>query len=146
MYSVHFAIAVYLQSWFPSLILSVKCIFPSIGPNLSLRLSSQVWLVSISFIDTFEETILKFYKSSKFDIIQHLPVDYLQLSTIVFAESNVCSETSNVRGSVMLKKCFTRPIKVFWSQRGASILNLAILAIVHCKGSREETTSYKSTL
>lgn len=55
---------------------------------------------------------------------------YLQLSTNAFAESSSCSDTSSVLGSVTLKKCFTRPIKVCWSQRGMSMLNVVTLAAI----------------
>lgn len=60
------------------------------------------------------------------------PAPHLQLSTRALARSSSSSGTSTVRGSVMLKKCFRRPTKVLWSQRGESMLKsretVAILA------------------
>lgn len=51
------------------------------------------------------------------------PAPHLQPSTRALARSSSSSGTSTVRGSVMLRKCFRRPTKVLWSQRGESMLN-----------------------
>jgi hypothetical protein len=49
--------------------------------------------------------------------------DYLQLSTNALASSRRESGKSAVVKSVMLKKCFSRPVNVVRSHRGASISN-----------------------
>lgn len=46
---------------------------------------------------------------------------HLQLSTSALASSSRESGRTAVLQSVMLKKCFSRPIKVDWSHRGASM-------------------------
>lgn len=51
------------------------------------------------------------------------PTSYLKLSTKALASSKCESGKSAVRQSVMLKKCFSRPINVDWSHRGASMSN-----------------------
>lgn len=48
---------------------------------------------------------------------------HLQLSTKALASSNRESGRSAVRQSVMLKKCFSLPMNVDWSHRGASMSN-----------------------
>jgi len=48
---------------------------------------------------------------------------YLQLSTNALASSSRESGRTAVVKSVMLKKCFSRPMNVVWSHRGASISN-----------------------
>lgn len=57
---------------------------------------------------------------------------YLQLSTKALASSNRESGRSAVRQSVMLKKCFSLPMNVDWSHRGASMSN-ELRAIVFVK-------------
>lgn len=60
------------------------------------------------------------------------PSSHLQLSTKALASSRRESGKSAVRQSVMLKKCFSRPINVVWSHRGASMSN-ELEAMLVCK-------------
>lgn len=48
---------------------------------------------------------------------------HLQLSTRALASSSLEFDKATVRQSVTLKKCFSRPMNVDWSHRGASMSN-----------------------
>lgn len=69
---------------------------------------------------------------------------YLQLSTKALASSKRESGKSAVRQSVMLKKCFSRPMNVDWSHRGASMSNDFKAIVVKKQSQPNKFKSYPS--
>lgn len=92
------------------------------------------WVVAYVFV---WQSFLKLVSTS---CVHSYVFFYLQLSTNALASSRRESGNSAVVQSVMLKKCFSRPINVDWSHRGASISNeLTAIAVLLALQSKNQS-------